>query len=107
MIVDHGKVPVAYPLLRAADSIKHQNYKTNTPKRFQTQPLHGVAAIELICDLSTLICEPYERLDFVYFSVCKGAEPHVDCSIQRSSNLAHTSCPSSCLRAFRRWSPKE
>lgn len=66
------------PLIEAAELIKHQNYKTNTPKRFHVQPLHEAAAGALMHHLAELIKAPKNKLDFVYFSVCKGAEPHVD-----------------------------
>jgi hypothetical protein len=78
MIKDLGVVAVPAAVIEAAASIKLQNYKTNTPKRFQVQPLHERGAWELMQQLAVLAQVPQERLDFVYFSVCKGAEPHVD-----------------------------
>lgn len=73
-----GSVHVPAPMLAAAELIKLQNYKTNTPKRFQVQPLHEEAAGDLLTQLAGLCETKIEELDFVYFSVCKGAEPHVD-----------------------------
>lgn len=77
-IRDLGVVAVPWAVRAAADSIKLQSYKTNTPKRFQVQPLHVEAAGLLLEELSELVKVRQDKLDFVYFSVCKGAEPHVD-----------------------------
>lgn len=78
MIKDLGAVAVPWAVREVADSVKLQSYKTNTPKRFQVQPLHAEAAGIMLEELSELVRVRQDRLDFVYFSVCKGAEPHVD-----------------------------
>lgn len=78
MIIDHGKVNVGLAMVRAADSVKRLNYKVNTPKRFQVERLHDEAAGSLMEQLSSIMQQPKENLDFVYFSCCAGAEPHVD-----------------------------
>ncbi len=72
----HGKVCIPQSVLDHADTIKKENYKTNTPAKFQIRSLTGGG--ELMESLSKLINVPKNRLDFVYFSVCKGAEPHTD-----------------------------
>lgn len=78
LIHHHGAVNVGPAIVQAADSIKLQNYKTNTPKTFQVQPLHTEDASTLMQELADRIKVPVERLDFVYFSVCRGAEEHTD-----------------------------
>lgn len=78
MINDLGAVAIPQAAREVADSVKLQNYKTNTPKRFQVQPLHAEAAGIMLEELSELVRVRQDRLDFVYFSVCKGAEPHID-----------------------------
>lgn len=77
-IQHHGAVTVGPAIVQAADSIKLQNYKTNTPKNFQVQPLHTEDAAALMQELAERIKVPVAQLDFVYFSVCKGAEEHTD-----------------------------
>jgi hypothetical protein len=61
-----------------ADSIKLLNYRTSTPARFRKNKLTPDIAGVLMSDLSLLIGVESSRLDYVYFSVCRGAEPHVD-----------------------------
>ncbi len=78
MITFHGTMEVDPIVVACADSIKLQNYKTSTPKKFQIQPFHTPAADDLMRRMSEVINVPKDKLDFVYFSVCKGAEPHVD-----------------------------
>lgn len=76
MIKYHGTVPVPETVIGHADTIKFENYKTNTPRKFQVRTLIG--GDELMDSLSGRIGIEKDRLDFVYFSVCKGAEPHTD-----------------------------
>lgn len=72
----HGIMEIPKSVTKHADSIKFENYKTNTPTKFQIRTLKGCD--ELMDSLSNLIGISKDQLDFVYFSVCKGAEPHVD-----------------------------
>jgi hypothetical protein len=78
MIRRIGSVDVGWPLRQAANEIRYLSYKVNTPKRFQTHQLHNLAAQHLMTHLSYIAGVPVEKLDFVYFSVCAGAEEHVD-----------------------------
>ena len=78
MITVRGTVTPGSALLAAADKIKLLSYKVNTPKQFQVMALHGEEAADLMAQLGELIGHPHEKLDFVYFSACKGAEEHVD-----------------------------
>jgi hypothetical protein len=72
----HGTIPIPETVTGHADTIKFDNYKTNTPAKFQVRTLTG--GDELMESLSQRIGRKKESLDFVYFSVCKGAEPHTD-----------------------------
>lgn len=74
-IRNHGEVYVPEIVVKNAEGIKFQNYKTNTPGKFQVQRDMDSKFMYL---LSQHIQLDYKSLDFVYFSVCKGAEPHVD-----------------------------
>lgn len=76
MLQYHGEVPIPAPVIEHSDKIKFENYKTNTPAKFQVRSLVG--GDELMEALSRVIGRPRDTLDFVYFSVCKGAEPHTD-----------------------------
>ena len=76
MLVYHGDIAIPQTVLDHSDTIKLENYKTNTPTKFQIRSLVG--GQELMASLAKIIGLPQERLNFVYFSVCKGAEPHTD-----------------------------
>lgn len=75
MIHFHGKIDIPSIVLNNADRIKFENYKVNTPAKFQVRNLDDDSLME---SLSRLIDIPQDKLDFVYFSVCQGAEPHTD-----------------------------
>lgn len=74
-IINHGTIEVPPAVVSNADLIKFENYKTNTPGKFQVR---GETNADLMHTLSERIGVALSDLDFVYFSVCKGAEPHVD-----------------------------
>lgn len=74
-IINHGAIYVPDTVVKNADLIKFENYKTNTPGKFQ---VHNESDAILLAELSDKLGIPFKSLDFVYFSVCKGAEPHVD-----------------------------
>lgn len=74
-IVRHGPIEVPSTVVENAEKIKYENYKTNTPAKFQ---IRDETDINLKMHISRRIGVAFSKLDFVYFSVCKGAEPHVD-----------------------------
>jgi hypothetical protein len=74
----HGRVDIPRAVVLVADSIKLLNYRTSTPARFRKDLLSSDLAGVLMSELSKLIGVESSRLDYVYFSVCCGAEPHVD-----------------------------
>jgi len=76
-IIDHGYIRVPRGIVESADTVKFENYKTNTPAQFQIRRMDE-ADMALMFNLSRMVGVPWNRLDFVYFSVCKGAEPHTD-----------------------------
>jgi hypothetical protein len=76
MIAYHGNLVIPATVLEYSNTIRFENYKTNTPAKFQVRSLTG--ADELMATLASLIGDPKDHLDFVYFSVCQGAEPHTD-----------------------------
>lgn len=81
MIAIHGSLKrfMRQPLYNAAGKIKHLNYKTTTPTQFQVNHLtEEVIGPNLMINLALRVNIPVEKLDYVYFSCCKGAEPHVD-----------------------------
>jgi hypothetical protein len=78
MIKYHGDVSIDGKLIEVADGIKLLNYKTTTPVRFRKNVLTEDIASNVMLELAKLIDVDIGRLDYVYFSVCKGAEPHVD-----------------------------
>lgn len=75
-IVDHGKIEVPSFVLEHAETIKFENYKTNTPKHFQKHTT--LPDIRFTGAIANIAGVNIDRVDWVYFSVCKGAEPHVD-----------------------------
>lgn len=78
MIQYHGTVPVPTALIEQADAIKLLNYKTTTPERFRKRTLTEEVGGPLLTSLADILKVEPKRLDYVYFSVCKGAQPHVD-----------------------------
>lgn len=76
-IIDHGVIEIPSSIVANADAIKLQNYKTNTPGKFQVRHMND-DNIALMENLASIISVKVAALDFVYFSVCKGAEPHID-----------------------------
>lgn len=77
-IVCHGSMAIPETIRANATTIRFQNYKTNTPKQFRVCSFDEEEDIEFLTRLSRSLGINREKLDFVYFSVCKGAEPHVD-----------------------------
>lgn len=75
-IINHGIINIPQTIIDNAETIKLENYKTNTPKKFQIRKFDDNS--EMMYRLSNIINISEESLDFVYFSVCKGAEPHID-----------------------------
>ncbi len=78
MIRYHGQVVIPGAVIAVADSIKLLNYRTSTPARFRKNLLTPDLAGDLMSAISVLIGVDVSRLDYVYFSVCRGAESHVD-----------------------------
>lgn len=78
MITFHGKISVPQPIIEAADTIKLLNYKTSTPAKFRKNTLTEELAGDFLEEIAELINVAKHRLDYVYFSVCNGAEPHTD-----------------------------
>lgn len=77
MIKYHGQVQIPMELISHSKKIKFENYKVNKPSRAQIK--HKLTEyMEFTEDLKNIIGLPNANLDFVYFSCCKGAEPHVD-----------------------------
>jgi hypothetical protein len=78
MIYYHGCVDIPDAVIVVADTIKHLNYRTSTPAKFRKNHLTEDLASVLMADISRSIAIPVGQLDYVYFSACCGAEPHVD-----------------------------
>lgn len=79
MITNHGTVShIPAAVIAAADTIKHLNYKTTTPAKFRTHLLTEEIGGTLMAELADIIDIDQSRLDYVYFSCSKGAEPHTD-----------------------------
>lgn len=78
LITEVGTIEIPETILTHADSIKLENYKTNSPAKFQKHSQYSEDGALVTKQLSELIGVPEEKIDWVYFSVCQGAEPHVD-----------------------------
>lgn len=72
----HGTVTIPRVVTDYSETVKLENYKVNTPAKFQVRNLTG--GERLMESLSEVIGIPKEKLDFVYFSAAQGAEPHTD-----------------------------
>jgi len=55
-----------------------QNYKVNTPAKFRKNQLQSEDGETFRRDLAKLVGVPADKIDYVYFSCAKGAEPHTD-----------------------------
>ena len=74
----HGRMLIPQSIVEYCDGIKYENYKTNTPKKFQKHQ-HNTRDSELMMSmLAEKVGVEREYLDYVFFSVCKGAEEHTD-----------------------------
>ena len=74
-ITEYGKIDIPEEMLKFAETIKMENYKTNTPKEFQK---HKLVSDDFLKELSFIINVPVEKIDYVFFSAAQGAEPHID-----------------------------
>lgn len=77
-ITCHGRIAIPETIVCNAETIKFANYKTNTPKKFQVCAFDDEEDTTFLRRIAKNLGIDKARLDFVYFSVCKGAEPHVD-----------------------------
>lgn len=74
-----GTINVPEALVQHADKIKLENYTVNKPSRAQVK--HSLGSYMRFDEaLATMLGlqDKRGRLNFVYFSCCKGAEPHTD-----------------------------
>jgi hypothetical protein len=78
MIIDHGVVTINSNIIDYANSIKFENYKVNTPAKFQINSANKTICGDLMQQIGYLTGKSFDLLDFVFFSVCNGAEPHTD-----------------------------
>ncbi|HET8687988.1 MAG TPA: hypothetical protein VFM18_15240 [Methanosarcina sp.] len=73
-----GFITVPQSIVDHAETIKLENYKVNTPKRFQKHTQDTSDSEAFLEALSKSVGIPAGKLDYVYFSCCRGAEEHVD-----------------------------
>jgi hypothetical protein len=78
LIKFHGHVEATTGMLFDADTIKKLSYKVTSPTKFEVRNLEGLHTEPFMDNLAALVGIDREKLDFVYFSVCTGAEPHTD-----------------------------
>lgn len=72
-----GTVMIPDNITNHAHEIKLENYKVNTPSKFQKR-FDDVDNSQFKKDVSTIMGIGTDVLDYVYFSVCEGAESHTD-----------------------------
>ena len=72
-IVDSMEIPTS--VREYAETIKLQSYKTTTPTRFKKTFGDD---FEFKTELSKKLNIPVSNLEYVFFSVCAGAEPHIE-----------------------------
>lgn len=79
MLNYHGQVFPPRDVLIYADTIKLDNYKTATIKKFQRR-FPDLSGLKLMMDQIALRLsfDDGAAFDPVFFSCCKGAEPHID-----------------------------
>jgi hypothetical protein len=77
-ITNYGRIDIPKSLVDYAETIKLENYKVNTPTKFQINTFTNKDSKEFIETLSKKVDVTIDKLDYVFFSVCKGAVPHTD-----------------------------
>lgn len=75
MIKIVGELVVNGDTMELAQGIRQENYKVNTPSKYQKHLGKDPFISEQLSEM--LGCRP-ERVDYVFFSSKEGAEPHVD-----------------------------
>lgn len=77
MIKKHRTITIPDGVIKISESIKMENYKTNTPSAFQKHyDLRSFDEVaEQIADIAGVSSE---KIDWVFFSASQGAEPHID-----------------------------
>lgn len=78
MLKTHSTITIPDKVLSIADRIKLENYKTNTPASFQKHYDVSSSYDEVASQIADIAGVDTNEIDWVFFSVCKGAEPHVD-----------------------------
>lgn len=78
MITVYKEVAVPMGIMGYAYDIRLENYKVNTPTQYQIHDMKLDGTEGVLEQVSALTDIPVEKLDCVFFSVCRGAEPHVD-----------------------------
>jgi hypothetical protein len=77
-VVTHGHVRLPASIVEYAETIKLQNYKTNSVKAFQRDFHKPEGLDEVLTQVSKLVFRPKETLEPVFFSAAMGAKPHTD-----------------------------
>jgi hypothetical protein len=77
-IKNYGRLDIPESIRVYAESIKREHYKVNTPKKFNIRRERTEDSEKLIEALSKVIDIPTNKLEYVFFSACRGAESHVD-----------------------------
>lgn len=75
-ITNHGTISVPQFILEAANEIKTENYKVNTPTRYQRNVISEGTTVEI--QIGNIAMVSPSIIDWTFFSVCSGAEPHID-----------------------------
>ncbi len=73
-----GKVVLTSHMTLAADEIKYENYKVNSPYKYKKHVQDVTVGSWFETQLAELINVDKRKIGWVFFSACKGAEPHVD-----------------------------
>lgn len=73
-----GNVLLTSHMTLAADQIKYENYKVNSPYKYKKHTQDVTVGSWFETQLSELVGVDKAKIDWVFFSVCKGAEPHID-----------------------------
>lgn len=77
-IINLGVVHIPQSILDHAELIKYDHYKVNTVKKFQKYTQDTIDSEILLWALGGLAGLDMSKLEYVYFSACMGAEPHID-----------------------------
>lgn len=77
-IHSHGFVSLGDSVIAAANSVRHQNNKVNTPSKFHRNKMDKEEYRHVREQIATFLGVSTDDVDYTYFACASGADEHVD-----------------------------